>query len=161
MVTGSAFFVLLFLGGYDIPMVGALSAESTGILAVFLKFGVFLTKTMLMVCFAIALRWTIPRVRYDQVMMLGWGAMIPAGMLMIVVTSIMVHMGWTGVLPMLGANAFMLVVIMVGRKVLASMFGRAVVNHKIPMYGSRFSPVEGSHVQSAPSHPMARQDTPG
>jgi len=160
LVTGSAFFVLLFLGGYDLPFVGALSAESTGILAVLLKFGVFISKTMLMVCFAIALRWTIPRVRYDQVMMLGWGAMIPAGMLMIVVTSIMVHMGWTGVIPMLGANAFMLVVIMVSRKVLASMFGRAVVNHKIPMYGSRFSPVEGTHVQSAPSHPMARHDAP-
>lgn len=160
MVTGSAFFVLLFLGGYDLPFVGALSAESTGILAVMLKFGVFLSKTMLMVCFAIALRWTIPRVRYDQVMMLGWGAMIPAGLLMIVVTSIMVHMGWTSVLPMLGANAFMLVVIMIGRKVLAGMFGRAVVNHKIPMYGSRFSPVEGTHVQDAPSHPMARHDAP-
>jgi len=160
MVTGSAFFVLLFLGGYDLPMVGALGAESTGIMAVILKFNVFLAKTMLMVCFAIALRWTIPRVRYDQVMMLGWGSMIPAGLLMIVVTSIMVHMGWTGLLPMLGANAFMLVVIMIGRKVLASMFGRSVVNHKVPLYGSRFSPVEGSHVSSAPSHPMARQDAP-
>jgi hypothetical protein len=93
-------------------------------------------------------------------MMLGWGAMIPAGLLMIVVTSIMVHMGWTGVIPMLGANAFMLVVIMIGRKVLEGMFGRSVVNHKIPMYGSRFSPVEGTHVDTAPSHPMARQDSP-
>jgi len=160
LVTGSAFFVLLFLGGYDLPLVGALSAESTGLLAVLLKFGVFLSKTMLLVCFAIALRWTIPRVRYDQVMMLGWGALIPAGLLMIVVTSIMVHMGWTGMLPMLGANAFMLVVIMIGRKVLEGMFGRSVVNHKIPMYGSRFSPVEGTHVSSTPSHPMARQDAP-
>jgi len=160
LVTGSAFFVLLFLGGYDLPMVGALSSESTGILAVLLKFGVFISKTMLLVCFAIALRWTIPRVRYDQVMMLGWGAMIPAGLLMIVVTSVMVHMGWTTMLPMLAANAFMLVVILIGRKVLASMFGRSVVNHKIPMYGSRFSPVEGTHVQAAPSHPMARQDAP-
>lgn len=160
MVTGSAFFVLLFLGGYDLPLVGLLDTESTGLLAMFLKFGVFVSKTMLVVCFAIALRWTIPRVRYDQVMMLGWGAMIPAGLLMIVVTSIMVHMGWTSMLPMLTANAFMLVVIMIGRKVLAGMFGRSVVNHKIPMYGSRYSPVEGTSVQTAPSHPMARQDSP-
>ena len=160
MVSGSAFFVLLFLGGYDIPLVGALSTEATGIIAVLLKFGVFVGKTMLLVCFAIALRWTIPRVRYDQVMMLGWGAMIPAGLLMIVVTSIMVHMGWTSMLPMMVANAFMLVVILVGRKVLAGMFGRSVVNHKIPMYGSRYSPVEGIAVDAAPSHPMARQDAP-
>jgi len=160
MVSGSAFFVLLFLGGYDLPLVGALSTEATGIIAVLLKFGVFVGKTMLLVCFAIALRWTIPRVRYDQVMMLGWGAMIPAGLLMVVVTSVMVHMGWTSMLPMMVANALMLVVILVGRKVLAGMFGRSVVNHKIPMYGSRYSPVEGTAVDAAPSHPMARQDAP-
>lgn len=160
LFTGSAFFVLLFLGGYDLPLVGALSTDSTGVIAMILKIKVFVLKTMLVVCFAIALRWTIPRVRYDQVMMLGWGAMIPAALLMIVVTSIMVHMGWTSVLPMLGANAFMLVVILIGRSVLASLFGRSVVNHKIPMYGSRYSPVEGTHISSQPMHPMARQDSP-
>ncbi len=160
MVTGSAFFVLLFLGGYDLPLVGALATDATGTLAVLLKLGVFVGKTMLLVCFTIALRWTIPRVRYDQVMMLGWGAMIPAGMLMIVVTSIMVYMGWTSLVPMLGANALMLVVIMLGRAVLAKMFGRAVVNHKVPLYGSRYSPVEGEQVITGPSHPMARQDAP-
>ncbi|MFK7759149.1 MAG: NADH-quinone oxidoreductase subunit H [Phycisphaerales bacterium] len=161
LVTGSAFFALLFLGGYDLPLVGALSAEATGPIAVLLKIGVFLSKTMLLVCFAMVIRWTIPRVRYDQVMMLGWGAMIPAGLLMIVVTSIMVHMGWTSVLPMMGANAFMLVVIMIGRKVLEGWFGRSVVNHKIPLYGSRYSPVEGSLVETAPQNPIALQDSPG
>ncbi len=160
MVTGSAFFVLLFLGGYDLPLVGALATDATGVIAVLLKLGVFVGKTMLLVCFTIALRWTIPRVRYDQVMMLGWGAMIPAGMLMIVVTSVMVYMGWTSVVPMLGANAVMLVVIMIGRAVLAKMFGRAVVNHKVPLYGSRYSPVEGETVITGPSHPLARQDAP-
>jgi hypothetical protein len=72
----------------------------------------------------------------------------------------MVYMGWTTVVPMLGANALMLVVIMIGRAVLAKMFGRAVVNHKVPLYGSRYSPVEGETVITGPSHPMARQDAP-
>lgn len=161
LVTGSAFFALLFLGGYDLPLVGALSADATGPIAVLLKIGVFLAKTMLLVCFAMVIRWTIPRVRYDQVMMLGWGAMIPAGLLMIVVTSIMVHMGWTSVLPMMGANAFMLVVIMIGRKLLEGWFGRSVVNHKIPLYGSRYSPVEGAVIETAPQNPIALQDSPG
>jgi len=160
LVTGSAFFSLLFLGGYDLPLVGATATGATGILAVFLKIGVFLLKTMLLVCFAMLVRWTIPRVRYDQVMMLGWNAMIPAALLMIVVVSLMVHMGWTSTPAMLGANALMLLVILIGRAVLAGTVGPAVVNRKIPLYGSRFSPVEGVRVSSAPTHPMALEDRP-
>lgn len=160
LVTGAAFFSLLFLGGYDLPMVGWTDTASTGALAVLLKIGVFLSKTMFMVCLAMFIRWTIPRVRYDQVMMLGWGAMIPAALLMIVVTSVMVHMGWTSLPQMLLGNLVMLVLIMVGRGVLAGMFGRSVVNRKIGLYGSRFSPAEGTVGQSAPSHPMALEDRP-
>jgi len=160
LVTGSAFFALLFLGGYDLPLVGATATESAGILAAFLKIGVFLLKTMLLVCFAMLIRWTIPRVRYDQVMMLGWNAMIPAALLMIVVVSLMVHMGWTGTIQLMAANGAMLVVILIGRKMLAGSVGPAVVNRRIPLYGSRFSPVEGVRVSSAPTHPMAREDRP-
>jgi NADH-quinone oxidoreductase subunit H len=157
---GSAFFVLLFLGGYSLPFVEWTSVGATGALAVLLKIGVFMVKTLLVVFLGMLVRWTIPRVRYDQVMMLGWGAMIPASLLMIVVTSVMVYMGWTSTLELLLANVVMLAVIFVGRSVLASMFGRSIVNHKIPLYGSRFSPVPGVAVSASPTHPMALEDRP-
>ena len=160
LVTGCAFFVLLFMGGYQVPFVGLLSPESTGLLAVFAKVAVFSLKVVFMVCFAIVVRWTIPRIRYDQVMMLGWQAMIPAGMLMLVVTSIMVYLGATSVLPMFTANVGMLAVIMIGRLALAKAFGRSTANRKIPLYGSRYSPMEGERVVTAPSNPMAIEDRP-
>ncbi len=160
LVTGCAFFVLLFMGGYHLPFVGLTSPEATGLLAVFAKVGVFSFKVVFMVCAAIVVRWTIPRLRYDQVMMLGWQAMIPAGMLMIVVTSIMVYFGATTVVPMFAANIGMLVVIMIARFALAKAFGRSTLNKKIPLYGSRYSPMEGERVITAPTVAMAIEDRP-
>ncbi len=160
LVTACAFFALLFLGGYHLPMVGLTSPEATGLLAVLVKVGVFAFKVVLLVCLAIVVRWTIPRIRYDQVMMLGWQAMIPAGMLMIVVTSIMVYFGATSVVPMFAANVGMLVVILIARFALAKAFGRSTLNRKIPLYGSRYSPMEGERVVTGPTIGLAIEDRP-
>ncbi|HCT45007.1 MAG: hypothetical protein CMJ35_09190 [Phycisphaerae bacterium] len=160
LVTGCAFFVLLFLGGYHLPMIGITDPASTGLLAVFVKIGVFATKVVLMVCFAMVVRWTLPRMRYDQVMMLGWQAMIPAGMLILVVTSIMVYLGQTTLVPMLGANFVMLVVLLIAQHVFAKLYGRSTANRRIKLYGSRFSPMDGERVITGPTNQLAREDRP-
>lgn len=160
LITACSFFVLLFMGGYHLPMVGITDPASTGLLAVLVKIGVFATKVVLMVCFAMLVRWTLPRMRYDQVMMLGWQALIPAGMLIIVVTSVMVYFGKTTLLPMLGANAAMLVVLLVAQHLLAMAYGRSTANRRIRLYGSRFSPMEGERVVAEPTNQMAREDRP-
>ncbi|MFG0244895.1 MAG: NADH-quinone oxidoreductase subunit H [Phycisphaerales bacterium JB052] len=160
LVTGCAFFVLLFLGGYHLPMIGITDPASTGLLAVFVKIGVFATKVVLMVCFAMVVRWTLPRMRYDQVMMLGWQAMIPAGMLILVVTSVMVYLGQTTLVPMLGANLVMLVVLLIAQHVFAKLYGRSTANRRIKLYGSRFSPMDGERVITGPTNQLAREDRP-
>ena len=165
LVTACAFFALLFMGGYTLPfdhfpLVNLTSPEATGLLAVIAKIGVFSLKVVLLLCLAIVVRWTVPRLRYDQVMMLGWQAMIPAGMLMIVVTSVMVYLGATTMIPMFAANVAMLVVMMIARLALVKAFGRSTVNRKIKLYGSRYSPMEGERVVAAPSTPMAIEDRP-
>ncbi|MEX0876931.1 MAG: complex I subunit 1 family protein [Phycisphaerales bacterium] len=160
LVTACAFFTLLFLGGYHLPLVGLTDPASTGLLAVLVKIGVFSLKVVLMVCFAMVVRWTVPRLRYDQVMMLGWQAMIPAGMLIVVVTSIMVYFGATSLLPMLGANIAMLFVLILARAILVGMIGTSTANHKIRLYGSRYSPMEGERVVAYPTNPMALEDRP-
>ena len=160
LVTACAFFALLFMGGYQVPLVGLTSPEATGILAVFAKVGAFSLKVVLLLCLAIVVRWTVPRLRYDQVMMLGWQGMIPAGMLMLVVTSIMVYLGATTMLPMFAANIGMLVIIMVVRLALAKAFGRSTTNKRIRMYGSRYYPMEGETSVAAPAVAMAIEDRP-
>jgi NADH-quinone oxidoreductase subunit H len=160
LVTACAFFVLLFMGGYHLPLVGITSPEATGLLAMIVKIHVFALKVVLMVCFAMVVRWTIPRIRYDQVMMLGWQAMIPAGMLIIVVTSVMVYFGQTTLLPMLGANVVILVILLLAQHVLATIHGRSTANHRIGLWGSRYSPMDGERVVTAPRNQMAREDRP-
>ncbi len=160
LVTASAFFVLLFLGGYHLPLIGITDPAATGLLAVFVKIGVFAFKVVLMVCFAMVVRWTLPRIRYDQVMMLGWQAMIPAGMLILVVTSIMVYLGQTTLLPMIGANAVILVILLVAQHIFAVVYGRSTANRRIRLWGSRFSPMEGERVVTGPTNQLAREDRP-
>jgi NADH-quinone oxidoreductase subunit H len=160
LVTACAFFVLLFMGGYHLPLVGITDPASTGLLAMLVKIGVFSFKVVLMVCFAMVVRWTVPRIRYDQVMMLGWQAMIPSGMLIIVVTSVMVYFGQTTLVPMLGANIGILVILLIAQHLFATIYGRSTANRKIGLWGSRYSPMDGERVVTAPRNPMAREDRP-
>jgi NADH-quinone oxidoreductase subunit H len=156
MMTGMAFFTLLFLGGYHLPFVALTDPEATTFLAVLVKFGVFFSKVVLLICFQMVIRWTLPRLRYDQIMMLGWQSLIPIGLVLVVLTSVMIHFGLTAWWQLLGMN------VLVGAGVIAgqNLFPSSTANRKTPLYGSRFSPVPGAMVSTAPTEPMAREDRP-
>ena len=164
MITSSAFFALLFLGGWDLSFLGfgphAFDPIAGGFLGVLLKFGVFFLKVIFIISFMMVIRWTLPRIRYDQVMMLGWQTMIPIALAVVVVTSFMVYFGQTGRVPMLVANIVLFAVIMLIQPMLRAWLGNPTANHKVPMYGSRFSPVPGQRVVTGPSHPTALEDRP-
>jgi NADH-quinone oxidoreductase subunit H len=157
MVTSSAFFALLFFGGFDFFGLFGTGLEATGFLAVLAKVSVFGVKIFLIVSLMMLIRWSLPRLRYDQVMMMGWQVMIPLALTIVVVTSFMVWFGQTGWLPMLIVNTVMAVVV----TLMLPLFGqRTTVNRKVPMYGSRFCPVPGEEVQAAPTLDLAREDRP-
>ncbi|MBX3322397.1 MAG: NADH-quinone oxidoreductase subunit H [Phycisphaeraceae bacterium] len=160
MITGSALFALLFLGGYHLPFVSLTSPEATSLLAVGVKFVVFFGKVVLLICFQMVIRWTLPRLRYDQVMMLGWQTLIPIALAIVVVTSIMVHLGFTGTPAMVIANIVLIVIVLVLQPVMRAWLGNPTINRRIPMYGSRFNPVPGQSVETRPSDPMALEDRP-
>ncbi|MCX9089015.1 MAG: NADH-quinone oxidoreductase subunit NuoH, partial [Candidatus Methanoperedens sp.] len=69
----SAFVVTLFLGGWSFPYLSLLPA----VLVPLVSLGVFLVKTYAVIFFAMWLRDTVPRVRIDQLLNLGWKIMIP------------------------------------------------------------------------------------
>lgn len=142
MITSSAFLVVLFFGGYHLPFVALTHPEATGILAVLVKIGVFYGKVMLVLCFMMLVRWTLPRVRYDQVLKLCWSALIPIALAIVVATSVMVYMGWTATWQMLLMNAILTVVIVA----VAPLMPKQEVNKRLPLAGSRFSPLPGERV---------------
>jgi len=164
MITSSAFFVVLFLGGWEpLPFVNIFPEVATGgvleiLLIGMLKFMVIFGKAVTLVAFMMLIRWTIPRMRYDQVMMLAWQTVIPLSLIVVVVTAIMVYAQAGGWMSMLVANA-----IIIGLFMLAQPFlriGPGESNRRIPLYGSRFSPVAGERVSTAPTDPVALEDRP-
>ncbi len=155
MITSSAFFVILFLGGYHIPGIPWLQPEAVGLGPALLKAFVFFTKAMASVVFMMFIRWTIPRIRYDQVLKLCWQCLIPLSITILVATSVMIYLGLTSTLPMLGMNILLLVAVLAIAPV---MFNKADVNRRIPLAGSRFSPLPGVAVATAPSDPTALDD---
>lgn len=76
MIMGSGLAVTLFLGGWSIPFAPHLGLHfqpgSTPFWVGLLHFGSFLFKVIAIVIFFIVIRWTLPRLRYDQLMDLGW-----------------------------------------------------------------------------------------
>ncbi len=159
LVTSSAFFVLLFMGGYQLlPFVHdpLTNPEATSFLAMLAKFGVYIGKVVGVAVGTMVIRWTIPRLRYDQVMMSGWNLVIPLALAQVVVVAAMTYMGWTGLAPMLAANAALVGLLLI----VIPFIPRSKSNRRIPLYGSRFSPMPGEIVSSRPTDPMALADHP-
>jgi NADH-quinone oxidoreductase subunit H len=156
LVTSAAFFTLLFLGGYHLPLIPALDPAAVGFGAVIAKFLVFFGKVVLLVCLAMLVRWTIPRLRFDQVMMMGWQAVIPLSLVLLVVTSVMVYLGLTGIIPLLLANLAIVAALLL----LYPVLPKYQPNRAIPLYGSRFRPMPGEHVETRPTDPTALEDRP-
>jgi NADH-quinone oxidoreductase subunit H len=76
VVIGSAVFVLLFLGGWHF-LPGLPNPWPDGWIGGVMSTTWFLLKICAMIFFFIAIRWTLPRFRYDQVMNLGWKILLP------------------------------------------------------------------------------------
>ncbi len=84
MVTVSAVAVTLFLGGWQAPFpFSRVDALSEGFFPLFW----FLVKISIFIFFFIWLRGTLPRMRYDQFMRLGWKGLIPVALVWILLVA--------------------------------------------------------------------------
>ncbi|MBF0106007.1 MAG: NADH-quinone oxidoreductase subunit H [Deltaproteobacteria bacterium] len=83
VVAGLAIFCLLVvLGRFPLPL------EAANWIVAVCQIFTFLFKVLLMCWVFIWVRWTVPRIRYDQLMDLGWKFMLPLAMLNIVITAV-------------------------------------------------------------------------
>jgi NADH-quinone oxidoreductase subunit H len=156
MITSSAFFALLFLGGYHLPFIAATHPDATGIGAVLLKFGVLFGKIVLLVSFMMVIRWTIPRLRYDQIMSNAWQAVIPLSLALVVVVSILIYFNLTAWWHLLLANLGLAAALLA----FSPLLPKSTANNRIPLYGSRFSPMPGERVNTRPTESIAIEDRP-
>ena len=134
LVVGSAFFATLFLGGWSLnPITGWDLPQTGGIWLILLQFGIVLGKVFLLVFLTMVVRWTLPRFRFDQLMKLAWEGLIPLALLVLLMTSVFVYLGWTHWLWAGSLTCIVLIWV-----VMPWLPGSGNVNRRIDLIGSRF-----------------------
>lgn len=80
LLVSSLFVTVLYLGGWNISLPYMFIPELFGINTIFgITIGIFITlaKAFLFLFISIATRWTLPRLRMDQLLNLGWKFLLP------------------------------------------------------------------------------------
>lgn len=92
MFVSSAIMAILFFGGYNFPGMDAFSGNLLAILSI----AAFALKIFLFIFVIMWIRWTIPRFRFDQLMHLGWKVLIPAAIVNMLITGLVIawNEGW-------------------------------------------------------------------
>jgi len=96
MVAFSAIFASLFLGGYLGPFINEVPA--LGIVYMIIKI-------ILVMFVMIWVRATLPRFRYDQLMLFGWKRLIPIGLANVIVTAFFIIMVEEQIIDLAGITA--------------------------------------------------------
>jgi NADH-quinone oxidoreductase subunit H len=168
MVTTSVVCVALFFGGWHVPYLDMIwhsyggnvvpghPAVTTSFLVCLVRSVMIFLKTIIIIFVFMWVRWSLPRFRFDQLMMLAWRALIPMSLGLMLMTAVVV---W-----IFGPNdrAFMRIG---GRMALVLLFGNIVVvagsmllsrllppppltNRRVRVIGSRFNKENLSVVSS-------------
>lgn len=83
VVVMAALFTTLFLGGWHVPWLTEVGAGTPG--QAILGVAAFVVKTAVVIFFVVVIRWTLPRVKYQQLMAFGWKFLLPLALANIVV----------------------------------------------------------------------------
>ena len=102
-----------------------------------IQFSIMLGKIFLLIVLGMMIRWTLPRFRFDQLMKLAWEGMIPLGLVLLLMTSFFVFMGWTHWLWTGSVGVGLLIWVP-----LPCIPGQRDPNRRIGLMGSRFSPTD-------------------
>lgn len=160
LFVAGALFAVLFLGGWSLnPIAGLIPWDlpAGGSFALILaQVGIVLGKAFVFVFITMVVRWTVPRFRFDQLMRLAWEGMIPATLVLLLVTSFMVFMGWINFMWLASIVTFAGMYV-----VLPFMPKQANPNHRVPLIGSRFSPMPDDAAPSRAAHSAAMAKAPG
>ena len=111
VVVLSALAALLFFGGWDVPFLYAGGFDLPGTWemglpgtewvisdklpmvhwsVIALQVSAFLAKIVVFIWFQMMIRWSLPRFRYDQIMALCWKGLLPAALLNILLTGLLI-----------------------------------------------------------------------
>ncbi|OKH40178.1 NADH-quinone oxidoreductase subunit H [[Phormidium ambiguum] IAM M-71] len=96
LVLSALIFAVLYLGGWNFPVpieklaswIGVSEANAwLQIITASLGIGMTVLKAYFLVFLAVLVRWTVPRVRIDQLLNLGWKFLLPVGLANLLITA--------------------------------------------------------------------------
>jgi NADH-quinone oxidoreductase subunit H len=161
MITTSAVCVALFFGGWHVPWLDyiwpslsghvdpANPAVTTSLWICLVRAAVFFGKTILIIFVFMWVRWSLPRFRFDQLMMLAWRALIPMALALLMVNACVIYLFGTRRDPSLRVNGSLALGLLVSNVVVlaGSMFVSTLLppppetNRRVRVVGSRFNRV--------------------
>jgi NADH-quinone oxidoreductase subunit H len=89
IVFSSGLMITIFFGGWRFPFDAELATHVPNILFVLITLVVWLTKVFIFCAFQLAIRWSVPRFRSDQLMQLGWQRLLPVS-----IVNVLIAAGW-------------------------------------------------------------------
>ncbi|MBX9626437.1 MAG: NADH-quinone oxidoreductase subunit NuoH [Gemmataceae bacterium] len=92
LVTAGFITAVLFFGGWS--FFGLEAQVTDPFWGAILKAVILIGKMLLYCGFALVVRWTIPRFRFDQLMNIAWKVMIPLALLNVLCVIVVGQMGW-------------------------------------------------------------------
>jgi len=101
MTVASAMVVTLYFGGWQMlpgmhGLLGLSGLEGLSVewFRILLEVVSFVIKVAFFMWLYVWVRWSLPRFRYDQLMDLGWKLMIPLAIANVIVTTVIIYLGW-------------------------------------------------------------------
>ncbi len=146
VVTSSGLMAALFFGGWSMPFLERdglyialgdtvlLQQSLTHGFVVLLGFLAFIVKVIVLCWLQLTIRWSLPRFRYDQLMHLGWRKLLPASLINILVTGLVV-------LALQGGSAKVLEALRVLGQVSDLVVGLVLLGGVVALVGLFLSPV--------------------
>src|SRR4029434_5907192 len=94
----AALTTTLFFGGWQVPYLyrdgfhvpGGLTMAVPSLVVTLLQVAAFLVKLVVFCWIQILIRWSMPRLRYDQLMAFGWKKLLPVGLANVAVSAVLV-----------------------------------------------------------------------
>ena len=87
MIAGSALMVVLFCGGWTLPLGDYFNTPAESLDQGLVHIAVFIAKIAVFLGLMIWVRWMLPRFRYDQLMNIGWKRFLPLSLANIILTA--------------------------------------------------------------------------
>ena len=160
MIVTSAICVALFLGGWHLPwfelipgltpLAGDVSAAhpalTTSVIVCIIRAFVFFGKTIGIIALFMWVRWSLPRFRFDQLMMLAWRGLIPISLGLLLMTAVVVY-AFGGESYVSGVSGPMAICLLIANIITGAVIlfvstripAAPLTNRKVVVRGSRFN----------------------